>query len=374
MGASIYLDYNATAPVCPAAREAVTAALSLVGNPSSVHRAGNAARRLLEGARDAVRTLVRLPTADIVLTSGGTEANNLSLLGLDRDLIVSDIEHESVLGAARLRQRTKRIGVDSQGRIDLQSLKRTLEDVRSPAILSVMLANNETGVIQPVKEAAQLARDHGVLVHCDAVQGPGKIPLDMEELGVDLLSLSAHKFGGPMGVGALVVREGAPVSPRQVGGGQEGFRRAGTQNVPGIAGFCAAIEALSIDAEMQQRRDELEERCRALGAVVIADRVPRLPNTSCLSMPGVPSKTQVMAFDLSGIAVSAGAACSSGKVETSHVLIAMGVPPEIASTAIRVSLGPANGEHDIGAFVDTWARINDRAGRERAGWPRPNVA
>jgi len=360
--AMIYLDYNATAPVCKAAQAAVQRALQRPGNPSSVHRAGVGGRRLIDEVRREVLRFLNASDADVVFTSGGTEANNLAVFGTGLPVVTSTIEHDSVLAASKRTARGHRLApVDGNGLLDLERLKSELAHSDSPSLFSLMLANNETGAVQPVKEATQLAHDAGALVHCDAVQGPGKIPVNMEDLGVDLLTLSGHKFGGPMGVGALVVRKGVKLHGIQVGGGQEAYRRAGTQNVPGIAGFGAALSALALaDAPTERLRDQLEARCIALGATIVAPNVERLPNTSCLAMPGVPAETQVMAFDLEGIAVSAGAACSSGKVEPSHVLAAMELPADIASSAIRVSLGPATTSDEIDRFVDVWAALSER--------------
>ncbi len=361
----IYLDHNATTPVSAAARAAVTEALDLLGNPSSVHRPGAAARQVVERAREQVAAMVGAQPAEIVFTSGGTEANNCVLQGIDRHIIVSAVEHDSVLAAAAQRapHGATTVPVDAAGVIDLGALQQTL-NTNEGALLSLMLANNETGVVQPVREAAAMAHAAGAMVHCDAVQGPGKIPVDMAALGVDLLTLSAHKFGGPMGVGALVVRTRVVLSPSQVGGGQEGYRRAGTQNVPGIAGFGAAAAGSSDAAADASRiaalRDRLEAACAQCGAEVMGAGAPRLPNTSCLTMPGISSETQIMALDLDGIAVSAGAACSSGKVGPSHVLAAMGVAPDLAATAIRVSLGRTTTEADVARFISAWSALYQR--------------
>ena len=361
----VYLDHNATTPILPVVRAAVVEAFDQVGNPSSVHRDGAGARRIVDQARDRVAELVGAPAGEVVFTSGGTEANNLALLGFDRRVIVSAIEHDSVMAPARLaRTGCSVVPVDSKGVVDLDALESVLS-ADPNALLSLMLANNETGVRQPVREAAELAHRQGALVHCDAVQGPGKLPLDMADLGVDLLTVSAHKFGGPTGVGALIVRSGLNVAPRQVGGGQEGYRRAGTPNVSGIAGFGAAAQWLfenrGLDvASVARQRDRLEAACSEFGAAVFGAGAPRLANTSCLTMPGVSSETQIMAFDLDGIAVSAGAACSSGKVGPSHVLAAMGVSDDVAGSAIRVSLGRATSEADVDRFIEAWKTLYER--------------
>ena len=360
----VYLDYNATTPVLAVAKAATNDALDLLGNPSSVHRFGAGARQIVDQARDKIAALVGAKTGTVIFTSGGTEANNLAILGADRPVIVSAAEHDSVLAPSRIAiNGVTIVPVDADGVVDLAALGKVLA-ARPGALVSLMLANNETGVCQPIHEAVALARAAGALVHCDAVQGPGKLPVDMDALGVDMLTISAHKFGGPMGAGALVVRKDIELNARQVGGGQEGYRRAGTQNVPGIAGFAAAAQwwiesAIDLTA-VGQLRDRLERACQEFGATVFGADAARLPNTSCLTMPGVSSETQVMAFDLDGIALSAGAACSSGKVGPSHVLAAMGAPPDIAASAVRVSLGWDTREDDIDRFIGAWTALYRR--------------
>ena len=335
---SSYLDYNATARVRPEVAMAVASALESFGNPSSVHDAGRQAKARIETAREHVAELVGTQPRAVVFTSGGTEANNIALCGTaaqGRRLVVSAIEHDSILKILqKFPDRGALVPVNRDGVVDVGALVDLLAQSTEPVLISVMLANNETGVIQPIAEVVEAARDHGALVHCDSVQGPGKIPVNFDDMGVDLMSLSAHKFGGPQGVGALVVREGA--EPRNLlhGGKQERGHRPGTENVPGIAGFGAAAElALSNEHEamrIEALRNRMEKEIPALSAEahVVGSKVPRLPNTSCIVMPGVPAETQVMSLDLSGVAVSAGSACSSGKVSRSHVLEAMGLPPE----------------------------------------------
>lgn len=364
MSRAVYFDYNATAPVLPEAAEAVADALALVGNPSSVHRFGREARRLLEDSRAAVAALVGAAPEELVFTSGGTEANHLALAGAGRTrILVSAIEHPSVLEAAPC---AVRIPVGPDGIVDLVALKARLSETLEPALVSIMLANNETGVIQPVAEAAHLAHAHGALVHCDAVQAPGRIRFDAELLGVDCLSLSAHKLGGPKGVGALIVRNDVPLASAFRGGGQERGRRAGTENLPGIAGFAAAARAaeraLAAARRVEGLRDRLEARlkARAPELVVVGKNAPRLPNTSCIALPGASSETQVIALDLAGFAVSAGSACSSGKVKASHVLKAMAADDKLAGSAIRVSLGCGTTEAEIEGFVEAWSAMRGR--------------
>jgi cysteine desulfurase len=363
-----YLDHNATAPVKPAVREAVLQALELGGNPSSVHRRGRLARRAVERARAQVAALVGAVPDQVVFTSGATEANQLALLGLgDRRRLASAIEHDSVLSADT---EAMRLPVDGDGVVDLAALEQALR-LGGPAIVSIMLANNETGVIQPVVDVAAIVHRHGALLHCDAVQAPGRLALDMAALGVDLLTLSAHKIGGPQGVGALVLREGIEVAALLRGGGQEFGRRAGTENVPGIVGFgtaaALAAEDLATISEVGAMRDDLEQRLRRTlpSVVVFAAAATRLANTSCLAMPGVAAENQVMALDLAGVAVSAGAACSSGTVKASRVLAAMGVDAALAASAIRVSLGPGTEAWEIERFVTAWVALWGRAGARR---------
>lgn len=360
----VYLDYNATAPVRPQVAEAMTAALASPGNPSSTHRFGRLARRLVEEAREGVAALVGGDAANVVFTSGGTEANALALGGVRRRVLVSAVEHDSVLKAVA---DAVVVPVDRHGVVDLDALDRLLSD-GGPALVSVMLANNETGVIQPLAEVAALARRHGALLHCDAVQAAGKLALDNVARCADLLTLSAHKLGGPQGVGALVLGETVDVAPLLRGGGQERGRRAGTENVPGIVGFGVAAKLAADDlgaaTALAVWRDRLEAQARAIvpGTAVFGAERPRLPNTSCLSLPGVPSDVQVMALDLAGVAVSAGSACSSGKVAPSRVLKAMGATAGEAGSAIRISLGWASEEGDVDRFLAAWTALARRAG------------
>lgn len=363
---AIYLDHNATTPLRPEARAAMTEALSVVGNPSSVHRYGRAARRIVEDARERVAALVGAAPAAVVFTSGGTEANALALGGAGRSrVLASAVEHASVLEAT---PGIERIPVDEDGVIDLDALDGMLARDGRSALVSVMLANNETGVVQPIRAVADMAARHGAIVHCDAVQAGGKIPLDVEDLGVNLLSLSAHKLGGPAGTGALVVA-GEPVAPLLRGGGQERRRRAGTENIVGIAGFGAAAEAVgdadAIRAAMLRLaalRSRLEAAVAALtpSAWVAAQDAERLANTTCVVTPDVAAETLVMALDLAGVAASGGAACSSGKVAPSHVLAAMGLGEHLARQGVRVSTGWTTTERDVDDFIDIWSAVAGR--------------
>jgi cysteine desulfurase len=364
MSRTAYLDWNATAPLRPEAIAAMTDALGCCGNPSSVHRFGREARRTLEAARAQVAALVGALAQSVVFTSGGTEANQLALRGVGaRPVLVSAIEHDSVRQAV---SHARFIPATGSGLVDLTALARLLEVTAGPALVSIMLANNETGVIQPIAEAARLAHARGALLHCDAVQAAGKLPLDTTALGVDLLSLSAHKLGGPPGVGALVMGADVALAALQTGGGQERGRRAGTENLPGIVGFGAAAEIAAAQlgewGAVAQLRDVAAARLKAIApeAMAFGAAAPRLPNTLAISMPGVAAATQVMALDLAGVMVSAGAACSSGKVTRSHVLGAMGVPPAEAECAIRISLGWSTIEDDIDQLVDAWGALYAR--------------
>ncbi len=359
-----YLDWNATAPLRPEAAAAVTAALGRSGNPSSVHRWGRAARAEVERARASVAALVGAVGSGVVFVSGGTEANHLALSGAGRGrVLVSAVEHDSVRRAA---PEAEEIPVDGDGVVRFDALEFLLLEDSRPALVSVMLANNETGVIQPVAQIAAMAHAHGALFHCDAVQAAGKIPLDMAATGADLLTLSAHKLGGPPGVGALVVIPGLDLLPLLHGGGQERGRRAGTENLPGIAGFAAAAEAALVQLGVYDRvralREGLEAEAAAMmpEAVVLGAAAPRLPNTAAIALPGLAAETQVIALDLDGVMVSAGAACSSGKVGPSHVLAAMGAAPDIARSTIRVSLGWSTSEADVSHFLQSWVALYRR--------------
>ena len=368
MAQRIYLDYNATAPIRPEVIELMCEIMHTVGNASSVHEPGRQARQRVETARQQVAELVSASAKNIIFTGSGTEADNLALRGfLPRHLIVSGVEHGAILAPALLLDPYATIiEIGPQGQLDLASLEAALNASTEPALVSLMLANNETGIIQPVAEASEISHGHDALVHCDGIQGAGKILVDIDQLGVDLLSLSGHKIGGPQGVGARVMREGRAVLAQMVGGGQEMGRRSGTENVAGIAGFgeAARLAASELEqfAELTTMRNRMEEQLAevAPSRKVIGSDVPRLPNTSCVTMPGVRSDTQVMALDLAGISVSAGSACSSGKVSASHVLAAMGMELDEAMTAIRISLGRSTTEDEINRFVETWSLIFKR--------------
>lgn len=361
---AIYLDHNATTPMRPAALEAMAEATAVVGNPSSVHGFGRGARHLLDESRERVAGLAGVAAREVVFTSGGTEANTLAILGSGRSrILVSAVEHASVLAVA---EKAERIAVDNDGVVDCDALADLLAASEEPALVSVMLANNETGVIQPVAKVAEIARKFGALVHCDAVQAAGKVALDMKGLDVDLMSVSAHKLGGPPGIGALMVAADVSIRPLLPGGGQERGRRGGTENLPGIAGFAAAAGLATADlggfAELARLRDRLEERILAIAseARIFGRARQRLPNTTCFAVAGLAAETQVMALDLAGVAVSAGAACASGRVHGSHVLAAMGVRERESSSAIRVSFGWSSEDSDEERFVAAWRQHYER--------------
>jgi cysteine desulfurase len=364
---SVYLDYNATALVRPEAIRAVTLALEAGGNPSSVHAAGRAARARIERARADVAALAGATPAAVTFVSGGAEANALALesavaAGVKR-IIVGATEHDTVVETAnKLGLPVEMWPVDGEGLADLAWLEARLA-AGGKALVCLMLANNETGVIQPVAEAAALVRAADGWLHVDAVQAAGKIGIAMETLGADTLSLSAHKIGGPQGVGALIAGPRARLARRLHGGGQERGLRAGTENVPGIAGFAAAaraaLETLPELTAQARWRDNLEAAFLAAGAVVMGAGAPRLPQTLCVATPGHSSELQVIALDLAGVMVSAGAACSSGKVKASRVVAAMG-RPDLAPFSLRISGGWASTAADWRACADAWSDIQAR--------------
>ncbi len=366
-----YLDYNATAPLRPEARTAMVEALACVGNPSSVHAEGRAARALVEGARRSVADLVGAEAADVTFTGGGSEANTTVLTpDWSREgapltvaaLVVSAVEHPSVLAGGRFGgARTGIAPVDENGVIDVEALEARLRALPSPVLVSVMMANNETGVRQPVADVAGIVHDHDGILHVDAIQAAGKIDVDLAAIGADVITLSAHKLGGPRGVGAIVRAPAAPdFAPLVTGGGQEFRRRAGTENVAAIAGFGAAAAVARPDAALVARWQSMMAGLRdTVGpeAVVFGEDVPKLPQTLCFGLPGRTAETLVIGLDLEGIAVSSGAACSSGKVEPSHVLAAMRVPADAARSAIRISLGWESDQNDIDLFACAWRNV-----------------
>ncbi|MBI2715841.1 MAG: cysteine desulfurase [Rhizobiales bacterium] len=367
MAERAYFDWNAAAPLREPARAAMVAALGLTGNASSVHGEGRAARRLIEDARAQVASLVGADAKDVTFTSGATEANMLALhTSLGDRLFVSAVEHPSVRSGGRFpAELVEELPVDGDGVVDLHALRSAIARAERP-LTSVMLANNETGVIQSIAKIANIVHAANGLLHVDAVQGPGRLDCDIKTLGADLLSISAHKLGGPQGVGALIRRGDIHIGePLIRGGGQERGLRAGTENVAAIAGFGAACAAAAAtwrsDAiRMAVLRDRLEAGIKAAlpQAVIFAPGAPRLPNTTLFAVPGFKAETTIIAFDLNGIAVSSGSACSSGKVQASHVLAAMGVESELARGALRVSLGWSTSDADVENLLNALTKVS----------------
>ncbi len=379
MTARVYLDHNATSPVRPEVIAAVAETMASVGNSSSVHAEGRAARAVMEEAREKLRALVNAPVNGVIFTSGGTEAIHYALHGLARKgaikrIFASAIEHAAVpSNAATTGLPVETIPARADGLADLDWLRarlKTYDAAREGGFLvCLMVANNETGAVQPVAEAAEIAHDAGGLLFADAAQSVGKIPVNFFTLGADLMALTAHKFGGPIGVGALIAGPNLPLDPVMRGGGHEMNRRAGTSNVPALAGLGVAAElardSLAKAAFIAALRDRMQAAAEAAGATVWAKGVARLPGTLSLSAPGFSSQTQLMALDLAGIAISSGSACSSGKTKPSHVLLAMGADEMLAACGIRVSLGWNSTEDDADAFCREWpsayARVKTRA-------------
>lgn len=365
-----YLDYNATAPVRPEAAEAVARALEVGGNPSSVHAAGRAARQTVETARALVAGLVGVVPGSVTFTSGGTEANALAIesakaAGFTK-IIVSAGEHDAVLENAKASGLpVETMPLDENGVADLGWLEAHVGD---KTLVCLMLANNETGVIQPVAVASAIVREKGGWLHVDAVQAAGKIAIDFTALGADTMALSAHKLGGPQGVGALVAGTRATLARRLHGGGQERGRRAGTENVPGIAGFGAAADAALRDlpeiAKQAAWRDALAKQVKKAGATVLGEGAERLPQTLCFAAPGFGSELQVMTLDLAGVMVSAGSACSSGKVRASRVVEAMG-REDLAPYALRVSGGWASTAEDWERCGEVWVEAYRKVAARR---------
>lgn len=376
----VYLDSNATAPLRAEARAAMLAALEHHANPSSIHAEGRQSRLAIDQARADVAALTGSSPENVTFTSGGTEANNLAIHGALQSaaaeghrftrLIVSAIEHDSVLqtalcaGEAHPGLRTTQVAVNADGVVSLQDLAAQLSGGKGRALVSIMAVNNETGVVQPVQEIADLCRHHGAAFHCDAVQAAGKMSLQID---ADLLTLSAHKLGGPQGTGALIRKAGILLAAQLRGGSQELGLRAGTENTAAIIGFgvaarCARTAPLAdnLHAELEQR---LREACP--DAIIFGAAARRVGTTTCIAAPGVPAETLIIALDLDGFAVSAGSACSSGRIAQSHVLAAMGVDPAVARCAIRISSGWQTRPEDLVSFAQAWTRIVSRA-RSRA--------
>jgi cysteine desulfurase len=372
-----YCDHNATSPLRPEVKAAMERALAVGGNPSSVHGAGRQARAMIDQAREQVATLVGCRAQDVIFTSGGTESNALALRGIIEGaldageritrLFVSTIEHDSVLATAAMLGeripglRVEIVPVTTSGVVDIEVLRVALREGKGRALIAVMAANNETGVIQPTAEISALAKDVGALLFVDAVQTAGKIEMDLSV--ADCLSLSAHKLGAAQGVGALIVKESVPFAAQTLGGGQERGLRTGTENVSGIAGFGVAVSLPRVDAAALRDRFE---NALPRSAIVFGATALRLANTSNFALPGITAETAVMALDLDGVMISSGAACSSGKVKPSHVLKAMGVSDDLARCALRVSFGWNSTEDDVDAALASITRLVARVEKREA--------
>ena len=366
----IYLDYNATAPVRPEVAEVMAEAIAQPANASSVHALGRKAKQQIEDARQVVADAVSAWANEVIFTASGTEANNMVLRGFERPLLVSVTEHASVQKLAE-RLGGDTLPVDSCGIIKLDVLESKLNALGRPALVSVILANNETGVVQPIAEIAKIVHAHDGLLHCDAVQALGKMPLDMSLLGADMMTLCAHKMGGPVGVGAVILHNDLAIKPLMIGGGQELSRRAGTENHAAILGWVKAIELAQDTIHLQQVNVWLDAMVAELreeipGLVVAGEGAEMLPNVRTLCMPGVGQESQLMQLDLQNICVSAGSACSSGRIAASHVLQAMGLPESVTRSAIRVSAGWNSSLEDIQSFTQAYKALYKRANQHAA--------
>jgi cysteine desulfurase len=352
----VYLDHNATSPLRPSVKSAMLAAMEVHGNPSSIHGEGRKARKVMDDARDVLSFKLGCLPQMLTFTSSGTEANNMALRCVGAEnILVSAIEHPSVLEAAKASGKAVEvIPVDPYGRVQLERLQSMLG--KPNTLVSVMLANNETGVVQPIQDIMDVTRKAGAILHVDAVQAFGKRPVNFGILGCDMMTVAAHKVGGPVGVGALVLRDGLVIEPLLAGGGQELRRRAGTENIPAIAGFAAVAGESELDTNALT--DQLEAALD--DAHIFSDGVERLCNTTCFAIAGMKAETLLMNLDLEGFAVSSGSACSSGKVGKSHVLNAMGIAPELANNAIRISSGWTTTEQDISRFIAVLQKLKAR--------------
>jgi len=362
----VYLDYNATAPIRPEAINAAADTMRVVGNASSIHGYGRAARKLVEDARGEVAKIAGVRSAQVIFNSGATEGNNTILSGYqDKLVFISAIEHPSVIESA---PKAELLPVREDGIVDIEKFKIILENSDAPALVCIQLVNSETGAIQPVAELAAMAKEKGALVHCDAVQAAGRIPLDFKSLNVDYMTLSAHKCGGPQGAGALIFREGLQMPKFMRGGGQEKRQRAGTENIAAIAGFGAAAKLCDVaafrahTAPLQQKLEAGLKKI-ANDIIIVSENAPRVTNTTNIIVPNVPAETALMALDLEGIAVSSGSACSSGTFKPSHVLLAMGYDETSARSALRFSTGWATTEPEIDAALAAFTKVLSRVRR-----------
>jgi len=358
----IYLDFNATSPILREVRDFVVPFYDSALNASSIHSFGRDARKILDDARADIAKSIGAEGADIIFTSSGTESNNLALKGFkDADyLVISAVEHPSVLKVADKMEATI-LPVDKNGVVNLKALEKILKNTKGKALVSVMLANNETGVVQPIKEISQLVLFYKGFIHCDAVQAFGKIPVDFSDLNVDMMTISAHKIGGLQGASALIVKKGLNINSQIIGGGQESGARAGTENVAAIAAFAKAAKLVEPQNSALIDYLEAEVKSFAKDAIIVGEEVERLPNTSCIILQGMLAETQLINFDLAGIAVSSGSACTSGKVGKSHVLLAQGYSAKQASEVVRVSIGKETTKQDIDAFLKVWKSNYEKA-------------
>lgn len=357
-----YLDHNATTPLRPEARAAMLEALDAGGNPSSIYGEGRAARARVEKARKMFADQLGVIPPMVIFTGVGTEANNYAIKGAPVDrIVISAIEHSCVLEAAKATGKPlELVPVSGDGVIDLEALEKTLSQGEGKALVCLMLANNETGTIQPVREAAAIAHKYDALIHTDAVQALGKIPVNFGLLGVDMMTLSAHKVGGPQGTGALILRDGVALEKLIHGGGQELGRRGGTENVAGISGFAAAAHAAGEkESNIKALRDLFESKLQEVSpdVTIFSSAVERLPNTSYVALQGLPAQTTLINLDLEGIAVSTGSACSSGKVTGSRVLAEMGISDALRACALRISFGWNSTEADVEKFIEIWQQL-----------------
>ena len=348
----IYIDYNATTPIVPCARAAMIEAFDCLGNPSSVHGHGRETRKILENSREQVASYFDVPARNVTFTSGATEANNLIIKGFKGAVLVSAVEHDSVL---KIRNDVTIIPVDEHGVVELEALEKL---VAPNTLVCVLAVNNETGVIQPIAEILQICKKHNAHLHVDAAQAVGKTRIDWATL--PSFTISAHKFGGPKGIGAIIINQPINLSALIEGGGQERGLRAGTENIIGAVGMGAALSAFDFDWNtLQPLQQRLEAGILKVcpQATIFGKNANRVANTTSIAMPNVSSEVQLMHFDLHNISISAGSACSSGKVKTSHVLTAMGIPKEVAKCAIRISTGWTTTENDIDQCIAVWAEL-----------------
>ncbi len=360
----IYLDYNATAPVLPEVVDSITNALAVTGNPSSIHYDGRLSKAKIEDARDQVGQMIGVSPSKVTFCSGATEANTTIMLGLQNagvieEIFCSAIEHPSVLELVPPRNH---IPVHPTGDLSLEALQDILAPIKSPFLFCLMVANNETGVIQPTREAIDIVHQNHGFILCDSVQGPGKLNQSSLPIEADFLTFSAHKIGGPQGVGCFVSNVSQQLKPLIIGGGQERFARAGTENVSGIAGFGTAAQIVSEQSDVkaiEELRNRLETKILEMrpDAVIFGRDRLRLPNTTCVALAGISNERQIIKLDLSGYSVSAGSACSSGKVATSHVLRAMAVNENLAGSAIRISIGRNTVWSELEGFLSVWAEL-----------------